>query len=573
MKALKKGSRILALMLAIAMLVVALPSGAMLISSADADPFEALKAPIKYEAEDFAPEQPFADNIVGHNGAFVKPWNTSGTNNDSVASGRGEAGFVIPTLDSYITVTLDDIPVSGYYRVSLSTRSVDAQAQAYLRKDADSPRASEQVRMKGDPGGDQNSYLPRSPKTEGVIWFDKGSSSFDIVCDVVRGGSDNNLRLDYIEILLVEGDAKIYTAGPELKETISSNTEGFRVGNNDDTSTVWGTLIHAFLYFDTREACTPGVSTIDYALTGIDAGDYYFKTAFKPRNNGMFLQVLADDVEVGAPFDIKGAGNNNFSNPDYPSCTSNVQTIDTIITPVTNTDGNLKLTYRIESLESNSAEICIPILKMWFYPVPKNTSIVTNSIASLPSVDDVTEADLDEVNETKALFDALSENEQTDVANADKLADILAKLAGEEEEDLTLSIRISSRNESVSETKFDAVWSATVLVGGSDEQSAYDLFNDADIQIKEYGIFYGISTDAVSKWADFATDPTLTTSLRQSVFGTVIEGEDNIKMFTSYGFRLRNCTKGVTRAAMFYVNYVYNGTPMTATSTIDEITG
>ena len=130
-------------------------------------------------------------------------------------------------------------------------------------------------------------------------------------------------------------------------------------------------------------------------------------------------------------------------------------------------------------------------------------------------------------------------------------------------------IQISSNAQSVSETKFDAVWNANVLLGNSMEQSAYDAFNDAGVNIKEYGIYYGTSATAVGKWQEFATDPTLTSSLRQSVFGI----GDDIKMFASYGFRLRNCTKGATRAAMFYAVYEFNGTLYTVTSEIDEFVG
>ena len=134
-------------------------------------------------------------------------------------------------------------------------------------------------------------------------------------------------------------------------------------------------------------------------------------------------------------------------------------------------------------------------------------------------------------------------------------------------EEIALTIGINSRKENVTDLKFDSVWKATVFVGGMDEQSAYDLFNSEAIQIKEYGVFYGISESAVQRWAFLANDPTLVMSLRKIVF----DSGDDITIFTSYGFRLRNCVTGASRAAMFYIEYVFDGIKYIATSNIDTV--
>ena len=159
------------------------------------------------------------------------------------------------------------------------------------------------------------------------------------------------------------------------------------------------------------------------------------------------------------------------------------------------------------------------------------------------------------------------------VLSVDDIAELLNPTP-EIPEELQLSIAISSKTESATASdinKQDIVWNATVLVGGLSNESAYEAFNNSEINIIEYGVFYGTSRAAVGKWADLDTDPTLSSTLRKSVFGAVAEGETEINMFTTYGFRLRNCVKTAVRAAAFYVTYEFNGTTKTIISGIDAI--
>ena len=137
--------------------------------------------------------------------------------------------------------------------------------------------------------------------------------------------------------------------------------------------------------------------------------------------------------------------------------------------------------------------------------------------------------------------------------------------------ELELSINISraeSPATSGETTKHDLVWSATLLVGGEAGQAAYDAFNAADAKIKEYGVYYGTSATVVGRWAELATTPSLDANLKKIEF----DSGDDIDMYTTYSFRLRNCNKTATRAAMFYVIYTYeDGDEITGVSLIDEI--
>ena len=140
----------------------------------------------------------------------------------------------------------------------------------------------------------------------------------------------------------------------------------------------------------------------------------------------------------------------------------------------------------------------------------------------------------------------------------------------ESAESLTLSIAISSVKQSSSSgafDRFDGLWNATVLVGGSSEKEEYERFNSANTAIKEYGVFYGTSQSAVARWSELGTSPELAASLKCTVFNKGVD----VQMFTTYGFRLRNCPLNATRAAAFYVIYEIDGVEHTVLSSIDTI--
>ena len=140
--------------------------------------------------------------------------------------------------------------------------------------------------------------------------------------------------------------------------------------------------------------------------------------------------------------------------------------------------------------------------------------------------------------------------------------------------ELQLSFGISDTKtaaSSGSEEQFDSVWQATVFVGESVETEAYEAFNASDINIKEYGIFYGVNEAAVLRWREIDTDPALAKKLKKSVFGTALEGQKEIDMYTTFSFRLRNCPLDAERAAAFYAVYEFDGELYTTVSPVDTV--
>ncbi len=414
--------RLLTLFLSLLMLATVLPPGILMASGQDPDEiFAPYKAPIRYEMEDFASG---VHKWEGSSAGVTMAAASVNTDNGSKPSGTGEAQVAFAEAGDYITLTLDNIPVSGDYLVYVSVRPVDANPRVYIRKDTDSPYVSEEMRIKGQPGGDQNSYFPRTIKIEGVMALKKGSDTFQIVYDGSYAG-DKKLRVDYVEIKLVGGQGVVLTPD-DLQPISTSDAATFSRDTNSDNDTAWGRMTQLFYRFGAEAAVG---DTVSFPLTGLTPGDYYLKYAFKPRDTGNYcvFQTLADGVEVGEPVNQMG-GSNSASDP-APSTSSNVQTADPIGIVTVPESGNLTISLRADEVHGQGN---FTMLRMWLYPVPENSRIVESLIDDIP--DTVSAADADAIHAARDYYGALYEDEQAAVGNYDKLQQALEDLAGLEPE-------------------------------------------------------------------------------------------------------------------------------------------
>ena len=162
------------------------------------------------------------------------------------------------------------------------------------------------------------------------------------------------------------------------------------------------------------------------------------------------------------------------------------------------------------------------------------------------------------------------DNLSQDFVNGTLSIDASGKIVGDFANMYELSISISDAKMPATDgaaTKYDAVWSAAVLVADSAEPAALTAFNNADTKILEYGVYYDLNADAVSRWAELGNDSSLSGKLKKAVFDS---GSD-IDMNISFSFRLKNCLGSSQRAAMFYIIYEVDGTRYTASSIIDSI--
>ena len=104
--------------------------------------------------------------------------------------------------------------------------------------------------------------------------------------------------------------------------------------------------------------------------------------------------------------------------------------------------------------------------------------------------------------------------------------------------------------------KYDITWNASILIG---EDTTLELINENAIFIN-YGVYYATSEEEVQKL--ISGEETLLA--RQIEFGN--NSEDELIVYTAYGFRLKNVASERVRTAVFYLTYECDGVQYTICS-------
>lgn len=125
------------------------------------------------------------------------------------------------------------------------------------------------------------------------------------------------------------------------------------------------------------------------------------------------------------------------------------------------------------------------------------------------------------------------------------------------ETEMSISISEGMVTESDQPGKFNITWNAAVLAG---EATSYEGINESGVKFKKYGVLYAESGETLHDYMN--ADPDL---IRDIIFA---QGED-IVVYSHFGFRLKNITETRTRAAMFYLEYEFEGGTFLILSTID----
>ena len=104
--------------------------------------------------------------------------------------------------------------------------------------------------------------------------------------------------------------------------------------------------------------------------------------------------------------------------------------------------------------------------------------------------------------------------------------------------------------------KYDITWNASILIG---EDTTLELINENATFIN-YGVYYATSEEEVQKL--ISGEETLLA--RQIEFGN--NSEDELIVYTAYGFRLKNVASERVRTAVFYLTYECDGVQYTICS-------
>lgn len=95
-------------------------------------------------------------------------------------------------------------------------------------------------------------------------------------------------------------------------------------------------------------------------------------------------------------------------------------------------------------------------------------------------------------------------------------------------------------------------WNANVTIGADD--TLEDI--NSKLRFTGYGVYYGTSEEAV---ITLATGGDPAGQAKQMVFGEAAGENDDVDVYTVFGFRLTGIAPERTRAAMFYITFEYEG--------------
>ena len=188
---------------------------------------------------------------------------------------------------------------------------------------------------------------------------------------------------------------------------------------------------------------------------------------------------------------------------------------------------------------------------------------VDAAIAAIP--DDLsvyTDASVAAVNAAKdAVVRGLKSDEQSRV-------DAMAKAINDAVKALVLktmdfSINISDGVISTSGDKNSITWNANVVLG---KDATFDIINENCV-FKSYGVYYGVTEDAVENIISTGSDPNA-----RVLYFDKADGDEEIDVYTIFGLRLNGVSKGRTRYAKFFITYEYQGATYTVYSDIDAST-
>ena len=228
--------------------------------------------------------------------------------------------------------------------------------------------------------------------------------------------------------------------------------------------------------------------------------------------------------------------------------------------------------FTVDSAEGNFWFDNIRVLKA-DTTINANYSDVEDAIAAIPAdfYDEATYSK-DSTAELQAALDAVREGlivVQQEIVDGYAEAILLAtaRLVPTE-----LALEISNEGISSGAGPHNITWSAKLSID-SNEETDFTDFNNSDVKIKSYGVFYGTSAEYALDAAQSvkAGESFDNTYARQHVFASADDlGTESIDIYRTYGFRLTGVGAGKTRANIFYIEYELNGHTHYSFSNTDE---
>lgn len=255
------GRRLVASVLTASMVFSMLPMGGALLASAEGGS----STPIRYEMEDLLADGKIAMHTVtaSDKGEEVA---VEATGTDANPSGGTYCNVHFYKEGNYITMTLDNIPETGLYRVTMAVMGDASSATAALAKDYGTGEA--QVGTTFCPNGaamQANSFGADVPKATAEFELEAGTDTIDLVG---MGWTANSFRPDYIEIQQIPHESVFVDISDKVDEGTVSVTGADDPYTKSDNSTPWGNKDLTWVENAQQGSTFTVPVTVDYA------GDY-----------------------------------------------------------------------------------------------------------------------------------------------------------------------------------------------------------------------------------------------------------------------------------------------------------
>ena len=293
-------SRLLASVLTASMVFSMLPMGGALLASAEGGS----STPIRYEMEDLLADGKIAMHTLTPGDASEEVA-VEATGTDANPSGGTYCNVRFYKEGNYITMTLDNIPETGLYRVTMAVKGNESSASAALAKDYGTGEA--QVGTTFCPNGaamQANSFGVDVPKATAEFELEAGTDTIDLVG---MGWTSNSFRPDYIEIQQIPHESVFVDISDKVDEGTVSVTGADNPSASSDNSTPWGNKKLTWVNNAQQGSTFTVPVTVDYA------GDYQVYFSYKARETSGDMTVAVDGTEVGT-VDCYAEGNDGAGN-------------------------------------------------------------------------------------------------------------------------------------------------------------------------------------------------------------------------------------------------------------------
>ena len=279
--AFKSPKRLLALLLSVCLLLGMFPMG--IFTAVAQEPTPEISEPIYYEIEDLVAEGKIS-------GVTTSAPNPTPYSDDSTSPRKSEVNLTFANAGDYARITLDDIPKTGFYRVSLMYRPHSNNPTVAFGKNTGTENAVRGVDFKLNAAGlNENSFHEYIARPEGYFMLQQGTDTIDIISN---NGGGTIPATTFVIQYVGDQDGQVVRTDVQTVASQIQKDEGIVVDPRSDTSSPWDITVVTFISGATLN------QTVTVPLEA-PSGWYAVNIIHKRREKGARIEVSANGEYVG----------------------------------------------------------------------------------------------------------------------------------------------------------------------------------------------------------------------------------------------------------------------------------